>query len=54
MMQIMYDEETAAFYDVYGPENRKLKVLTFTIAAPVILHDLPTEIAVEILKRHFF
>lgn len=52
MMEIMYDEETAAFYDVYGPENKKAKVLTFTIALPVMLDDIPEEIAIEILKRH--
>jgi hypothetical protein len=34
MMGIMYDEETAAFYDVYGHENKKSKVLTFTIGVP--------------------
>jgi glycogen debranching enzyme len=54
IMQIMYDEETAAFYDVYGHENKKLKVLTFTIAAPLVMHDVPKAIAIEILKRHFF
>ncbi len=54
MIEIMYDEKTAAFYDVYGHENKKLKVLTFTVAAPVIMRDVPKEAASEILQRHFF
>jgi glycogen debranching enzyme len=49
----MYDEESAAFYDVYGPENKKLKVLTFTIALPILMKEVPEKIALEILKRHF-
>jgi glycogen debranching enzyme len=53
MMELMYDEETAAFYDVYGPENRKLKVLTFTIALPILMKEVPKKIAHEILTRHF-
>ncbi|MFZ6013757.1 MAG: amylo-alpha-1,6-glucosidase [Bacteroidota bacterium] len=54
MMQIMYDDETAAFYDVYGHDNKKLKVLTFTIAVPIMMNDVPKEIAIRILRRHFF
>jgi glycogen debranching enzyme len=53
IIEIMYDEQTAAFYDVYGPENKKLKVLTFTIALPILLKEVSKEIAQEILKRHF-
>src|SRR5687768_14979491 len=49
----MYDEETAAFYDVYGRDNKQSKVLTFTIAMPILLEEVPKKIAVEILKRHF-
>jgi hypothetical protein len=53
IIEIMYDEETAAFYDVHGHENKKLKVLTFTIAMPILLEEVPKEIAHEILQRHF-
>ena len=49
----MYDEETAAFYDVCGPENKKLKVLTFTIGIPIIMKEISKKIAHEILERHF-
>jgi glycogen debranching enzyme len=53
ILEIMYDEETAAFYDVYGRNNKQAKVLTFTIALPILLDEVPREIAAEILKRHF-
>lgn len=53
MLKIMYDEETAAFFDVYGHENKKSKVLTFSIALPLLIPDIPKEIGKEILKRHF-
>lgn len=54
IIEIMYDEESAAFYDVYGPENKKLKVLTFTIALPILIKEVSDTIAQQILKRHFF
>lgn len=53
MIELMYDEETAAFYDVYGPENTKLKVLTFTIGLPILMKEVSKKIANEILTRHF-
>jgi len=53
IIELMYDEETAAFYDVYGPENKKLKVLTFTIALPILMKEVPRKVAHEILHRHF-
>ncbi|HEV8285049.1 MAG TPA: hypothetical protein VGQ09_12115 [Chitinophagaceae bacterium] len=53
IIEIMYDEESAAFYDVYGPANKKLKVLTFTIALPILMKEVPQKIAKVILERHF-
>ena len=53
MIELMYDQETAAFYDVYGPDNKKLKVLTFTIGMPIIMKEVSEKTAHEILKRHF-
>ena len=53
MIEIMYDEETAAFYDVYGRENKKLKVLTFTIGIPILMKEVSKKMAYEILTRHF-
>src|SRR3954466_11015301 len=49
MIEIMYDEETAAFYDVYGRENKKLKVLTFTIGIPILMKEVSKKMAYEIL-----
>jgi len=53
IIELMYDEESAAFYDVYGPENKKLKVLTFTIALPILMKEVSRKVAHEILHRHF-
>jgi glycogen debranching enzyme len=53
ILEIMYDKETAAFYDVYGRDNKQAKVLTFTIAMPTLLEEVPKKIAIEILERHF-
>ena len=53
IIEIMYDEESAAFFDVYGHDNKKLKVLTFTIALPILMKEVPQKIAWEILERHF-
>jgi glycogen debranching enzyme len=53
IIELMYDEETAAFYDVYGPENKQLKTLTFTIALPILMKEVSKKIAYDILKRHF-
>jgi glycogen debranching enzyme len=53
IIEIMYDEESAAFYDVYGPENKKLKVLTFTIGLPTLMKEVSKKITHEIFDRHF-
>jgi glycogen debranching enzyme len=53
IIELMYDEETAAFYDVYGPENKKLKVLTFTIGIPILMKEVSQKMAHEILTRHY-
>lgn len=52
IMEVMYDEEQMAFYDVYGPENIKLKVNTPTIFFPIRLPGIPTDISVNIIERH--
>jgi glycogen debranching enzyme len=53
MLEIMYDEETAAFYDVYGHEHQKSKTLTFTVGIPIMMKEVSKEMAAEILRRHF-
>ena len=54
LIELMYDEETDAFYDVLGKTNEKIKVLTFTIAIPLLLKEINKEIATKVVKRHFF
>ncbi|HEA30634.1 MAG TPA: trehalase-like protein [Leeuwenhoekiella sp.] len=54
MLNVMYDDETAAFYDVYGKGDEPLKVLTPTIFFPLILEGIPKKLAKAILERHYF
>ncbi|MBW7468740.1 trehalase-like protein [Pontibacter aydingkolensis] len=52
IMQHMYDEQDAAFYDLYGHHYRKLKVRTGTIFFPVVLKSVPKEVCTQVLERH--
>jgi len=53
MMEIMFDEETLAFYDVVSGSNRMLKVLTPTILFPALLPGIPDGLLQKIMKKHF-
>jgi len=53
IMEIMYNDEDAAFYDVYGENNIQLKSLTFSIGIPLLLDEVSQETGTEILQRHF-
>lgn len=54
IVELMYDEEDAAFYDVSGHDNRKIKILTPTIFYPVIVDHISKEIGQRVMERHFF
>lgn len=54
MLKVMYDEKDAAFYDVYGKENRKIRILTPTIFYPIVVNGIPDEVTGEVIKTHFF
>lgn len=54
MVRLLYDETDVAFYDVYGPENKKIKILTPTIFYPVIVDHLSSEIAKNVMEKHFY
>lgn len=54
ILKVMYDKETAAFYDVHGKDNKKIKVLTPTIFFPAVIKDIPTDISKKVLQNHFF
>lgn len=54
ILKIMYDEKDAAFYDVYGKKNTKIRILTPTIFYPVVLKNLPKNIKEWVLQKHFF
>ncbi|MDT0642518.1 trehalase family glycosidase [Zunongwangia sp. F363] len=53
IVKVLYDEQDAAFYDVYGKENLKIKVETPTIFYPLALSSVPEVIKVKVLERHF-
>jgi glycogen debranching enzyme len=54
IVDIMYDEQEEAFFDVYGRNNKKLKVLTPTIFFPATIKGMPGEIGRRVIERHFF
>lgn len=54
ILEVMYDEQDAAFYDVYGKENAKIRILTPTAFFPVVLKEVPEEVAEKVMKAHFF
>lgn len=52
ILELMYDERTAAFYDVYTHKNKQSRILTFTTFFPVALDGIPNDIADKVIKRH--
>ena len=54
ILKVMYDEESAAFLDVYGKENTKIPVLTPTIFFPVVLEGVPEPISKRVIDIHLF
>jgi glycogen debranching enzyme len=54
MLNIMYDEADAAFYDVSGKNDEKLRILTPTALFPVVVKELPQDLEKRVMDRHFF
>lgn len=52
MLELMYDEEDAAFYDVREPGSEKIRVRTPTIFFPLSL-EIDQRIAERVLAAHF-
>ena len=48
----MYDETTAAFYDVRAGSNEKLKVLTAMSLLPIILPGVPNSVCRSVIDAH--
>ncbi len=53
MIEHMYDEEDAAFYDIDGRDGTKIRVLTPTIFFPLAVRSMPDEITDTLIDRHF-
>jgi hypothetical protein len=55
LLEICYDEESEAFYNVAGKTNQKIKVLTAATFFPLVFADIiPEEVAQAVYKRHLF
>lgn len=54
MVEQMYDEETAAFYDIDAGTGEQIRVLTPTIFFPLVVRDLPEHITDTLIERHIF
>ncbi len=52
MIETMYDEDEAAFYDVDASPGEKIRVLTPTIFFPLVIRDLPAPITAALIDRH--
>jgi hypothetical protein len=52
ILRLMYDDETSAFYDLQTGTNASLKVLTAMSLFPLLLPEMPKDMAGEIVRRH--
>ncbi len=52
MIEAMYDEDEAAFYDVDASTRKKIRVLTPTIFFPLVIRELPASITEALIHRH--
>jgi glycogen debranching enzyme len=53
MSELMYDAESAAFYDLREPGSEKIRVLTPTVFFPLAIEELDQDIAVRVMRVHF-
>lgn len=53
MLELMYDEVDAAFYDLREPGSAKLRVLTPTIFFPLAIPELDNGVAQRVVEKHF-
>jgi glycogen debranching enzyme len=53
MIELMYDHESAAFYDLREPGSRKLRVQTPTILFPLAIEELDRDLAKRVIDAHF-
>lgn len=54
ILDVMYDEGDAAFYDVYGKDDQKIKILTPTVFYPLVIKGIPEAVTEKVIKAHFF
>jgi glycogen debranching enzyme len=54
LMEKMYDDADAAFYDLQEPGSKKIRIATPTIFFPLILDDIPQSVADRVIAKHFY
>ena len=52
LMELMYDPDAAAFFDVQEPGSRKLRILTPTIFFPLAIEELDPALAQKVIDTH--
>jgi glycogen debranching enzyme len=52
LMQLMYEPDAAAFFDVQEPGSKKLRILTPTIFFPLAIEELDSAVAERIIDAH--
>jgi glycogen debranching enzyme len=53
MVELMYDDEHAAFYDLREPGSQKLRVRTPTLFFPLCMNEVEPRLAERMLAAHF-
>jgi glycogen debranching enzyme len=52
IFRYMYDDQDAAFYDLYGHQYTKLRIRSGTIFFPIVLKSVPDEVCKKVLEKH--
>lgn len=52
ILDLMYNEEDNAFYDLEGHDNKQIRVLTFSIFFPMALPGISPDITKRLIEKH--
>lgn len=54
IIDVLYDEIDAAFYDVYGKDDQKIRILTPTIFYPLMIKEISDKYGKAVMEKHFY
>ncbi|SDM55092.1 hypothetical protein SAMN05421823_11593 [Catalinimonas alkaloidigena] len=54
LIRLSYDADKGAFLDLYGPENKKINILTPTIFFPLAIKKIDPSIVARVMASHWF